>query len=198
MTGNKAEEIRGRLQRMETELAAELERLLERNRKRFRYTVRAGRVRFEKGVRALHRSYRTGVIAYVRGAPVSYLLTAPLTYSLFVPLFFADVWVTLFQQVCFRIYGIKLVRRRDYIVFDRQLLGYLNAVEKLNCVYCSYGNGLIAYIREVAARTEQYWCPIKHARRTHDIHQRHEAFFDYGDADAYHSDLPKIRAKLLD
>jgi hypothetical protein len=195
---NKLEEIRAQLRHIEQELAAELERIVEQNHERFRYTVRAGRVRFENGVRALHHSHRKGLIAYVRNAPISYVLTAPFTYGLFVPLLATDIAVNVFQQVCFRTYGIKIVRRRDYLVFDRQLLGYLNAIEKLNCVYCSYANGLISFIREVAARTEQYWCPIKHARHTLGEHNRMEEFFDYGDAESYHADLPRIRARLVD
>jgi hypothetical protein len=37
------------------------------------------------------------------------------------------------------------------------------AIEKINCAYCSYANGAIASVREMASRTEIYWCPIKHA-----------------------------------
>ncbi|MEQ8861678.1 MAG: hypothetical protein RIC56_23805 [Pseudomonadales bacterium] len=114
------------------------------------------------------------------------------------PFTLIDLWVTVYQQVCFRIYGIARVRRRDYLLFDRRLLGYLNAVEKANCVYCSYANGVVAYVREVAARTEQFWCPIKNARRPRDTHPREAAFFAYGDAEAYQQDLPKIGARLAD
>jgi len=192
------EELRSRFQHAETELSDELERLIEKNRERFRYTVHAGRVRFESGMRVLHRGYRKGLFAYVRNAPVSYVLTAPLIYSLILPLALLDLFVTVFQQVCFRVYGIGIVRRSDYLVIDRHVLGYLNAIEKINCVYCGYANGLIAYAREVAARTEQYWCPIKHARRAKGPHDRAEGFFSYGDAEAYHTDLSKIRARLLD
>lgn len=192
------EELRSRFMRAEAELSDELERLVAENRERFRYRVQAGRVRFEAGMQMLHRSYRKGLIAYVRNAPLSYLITAPLIYSLVIPLVLLDLFVTVIQQVCFRVYGIGLVTRGDYIVIDRQALGYLNAIEKVNCVYCGYANGLIAYCREVAARTEQYWCPIKHARRAKGLHDRASGFFSYGDAEAYRNDLPKIRAKLVD
>ena len=198
MATNSLDEIRDRLHRVETEFATELEELVERNRKQFRYTVQAGRVRFEESVRALHRGMRKGTIAYIRNAPISYVLTAPVIYGLFIPLLLMDASITVFQQICFRVYGIKIVRRRDYLLFDRQVLGYLNSIEKLNCVYCSYANGLFAYAREIGSRTEQYWCPIKHARKSRDAHRRMHDFFDYGDADAYQADLPKIRAKLLD
>jgi hypothetical protein len=55
---------------------------------------------------------------------------------------------------------------------------------------------LFAYIREVAARTEQYWCPIKHARRIVSAHERYHGFADYGDAEAYHGELEALRNEL--
>ena len=70
-------------------------------------------------------------------------------------------------------------------MFNRAHLAYLNALEKLNCAYCSYANGLIDFVREVAARTERHWCPIKHARRVAAAHPYYVEFADYGDAEAY-------------
>ena len=195
---NGVDEIRDRVHQAEAELESALEQLVERQRERFRYTVRAGRVRFESGMRALHRSQRKGLIAYVRNAPLSFVVTAPVIYSLIIPLAILDISITVFQHVAFRVYGIERVRRRAYFVIDRHLLSYLNAIEKLNCVYCGYANGLLAYAREIAARTEQYWCPIKHATRAAAAHDRTDAFFEYGDADAYHNELRRIRAKLID
>ena len=87
-------------------------------------------------------------------------------------------------------------RRRDYFVLDRYRLGYLNAIEKVNCTYCSYANGLIAYIREIAARTEQYWCPIKHGRRVRSPHSRYALFADFGDAAGYRARSGKLRTAL--
>jgi hypothetical protein len=96
-----------------------------------------------------------------------------------------DIFVSLYQAVCFPVYGIEKVRRGDYIAFDRKHLSYLNGLEKLNCVYCSYGNGLLAYAAEIAGRTEKRWCPIKHAKRMAAVHRHYSEFVDYGDADAY-------------
>jgi hypothetical protein len=120
-------------------------------------------------------------------------LTAPAIYSLLVPLALMDVWITIYQRICFPIYGIPRVRRRDFIAFDRHRLGYLNAIEKANCSYCAYANGLFAYLREVSARTDQYWCPIKHARAMRDPHLHYPSFVDYGDAEGYHRRLPVLR-----
>ena len=93
--------------------------------------------------------------------------------------------MTLYQAICFPVYGLAKVRRADHLVFDRHHLPYLNALEKLTCAYCSYANGLISYVREIAARTEAYWCPIKHARRMVMTHAHYADFADFGDAEAY-------------
>ena len=68
-------------------------------------------------------------------------------------------------------------------MIDRQHLAYLNSIEKLNCVYCGYANGVFAYTREIAGRPEQYWCPIRHAKRVRAPHARYRHFVDYGDAE---------------
>jgi hypothetical protein len=124
------------------------------------------------------------------------LLMAPLIYSMIVLLLLLDGWMTLYQQVYFRIYRIARVARSDYVVFDRRHLRYLNKIEIFNCLYCGYGNGVIAYAREIAGRTEQYWCPIKHALRIRDPHSRYFRFAEYGDAEAYHSRLEEFRRQL--
>ena len=95
-----------------------------------------------------------------------------------------------------RIYAIDRVRRADYIVFDRQHLAYLNLIEAANCLFCAYGKGVVAYVRKVSSRTEQYWCPIKHALRIPDPHQRYYEFLEYGDADGYRTRLAAFRDRL--
>jgi len=101
------------------------------------------------------------------------------------PFLLLDAAVAVFQLVCFPIYGIPKVRRKDYLVFDRGRLAYLNTIEKIGCVYCSYANGLLGLVTEIAARTEQHFCPIKHARRLVKMHSRYAKFLPYGDAAAY-------------
>jgi len=113
-----------------------------------------------------------------------------------VPVAMLDAWVSLYQLVCFRAYGIARVRRGDYIVFDREHLAYLNGIEKLNCMYCSYANGVFAYTREIAGRTEQYWCPIRHAKRVRAPHSHYRRFVDYGDAEGYRRRLLQLRQEL--
>jgi hypothetical protein len=118
---------------------------------------------------------------------------APLIYSLLLPLVLFDAWVTVYQRICFPLYGIAPVRRRRYFVFDRHTLTYLSAVEKINCTFCSYANGVIAYTREVASRTEHYWCPIKHAQTPVSPHGRYERFAEFGDSVSYRGHLADVR-----
>ena len=75
-------------------------------------------------------------------------------------------------------------------------MAYLNPVQKVNRLYCGYANGLIALIREVASRTEQYWYPSKHARHVRTPHERYRQFLDYGDADGFHERLEILRDRL--
>jgi len=139
------------------------------------------------------RRYKIGLLRFLRRARPLVLLSAPVIYLGWIPFLLMDLFVTLYQAICFPIYRIPKVRRSDYLVFDREDLPYLNIVERFNCFYCSYGNGVAAYTREVAARTEQYWCPIKHARRMKAAHDRYPRFFDYGDGEAYRQGLARLR-----
>jgi hypothetical protein len=133
---------------------------------------------------------------YVRGATPLSIVTAPVVYSLAIPLALLDLLVTVYQRLCFPVYGIAPVYRARYFRFDRHQLAYLNAVEKANCAFCSYANGVLSYVREVAARTETYWCPIKHARPIRDAHARYATFFEYGDHQAYRSGLARVRRSI--
>jgi hypothetical protein len=179
-------------------LEREIENELNHAREHWRYRIDAGKVRFEQDVRAAHHRLKQSIPAYLRESNPLHLLVAPVIYSLIVPIAFLDLWISLYQVICFPIFGIVRVRRAAYVVFDRQHLAYLNLIEKLNCGYCGYANGVFAYVREVAGRTEQYWCPIRHAKRLRAPHPHYREFVDYGDAAGYQERLPLLRAKLKD
>ena len=144
------------------------------------------------------RRYKTGLFRFLLRSRLLVALTAPVIYAGWIPFLLLDLFVTLYQAICFPIYRIPKVRRADYLVFGREDLPYLNIVEKFNCLYCSYGNGVAGYTREVAARTEQYWCPIKHARRIRAAHERYPKVFDYGDAEAFQKGLDRLRRQYND
>jgi hypothetical protein len=147
---------------------------------------------------AQQRRYKIGLLRFLLRSRFLVALTAPIIYSGWIAFILMDLFVTVYQAICFPIYRIPKVKRSDYVVFDREDLPYLNAIEKFNCFYCSYGNGVTAYTREVAARTEQYWCPIKHARRIRGAHDRYQNFFEHGDAEAFRQGLNRLRRQYGD
>jgi len=175
------------------ELQEELENEFKLKREEFHFIIEEKRVRFAEEVARQQRRFKTGWFRYVIQAKPLNLLTAPIIYAGFVPFLLLDLFLWFYQSLCFPIYGIPKVMRAEYLTFDREDLPYLNAIEKFNCFYCSYGNGMMAYGREITSRTEQYWCPIKHARRIKAAHERYPRFFEYGDAESYQKGLERIR-----
>lgn len=144
---------------------------------------------------------QTGLLVYLWHAEWRHILSVPFIYLVAVPLGMLDLSISLYQLVCFPLYRIPRVRRRDFFVYDRGRLAYLNVLEKLNCQYCAYATGLLAYAREVVGRTEQYWCPIKHARHTAGAPPGHAhvcRFVAFGDAAAYRQQLEPLRQELAD
>ncbi|WP_299788389.1 hypothetical protein [uncultured Marivita sp.] len=187
-----SDRISGLVQRIR-DLESELEEEIDRRRAAFEYTVEKRRVVFETEVRERHRALRQTLTSYLSEARPMVILTAPVIYSVIVPLVLLDLFVTLYQAICFPVYRIEKVRRADYVSIDRRHLAYLNGLEKLNCVYCGYGNGLLAYASEIAARTEAHWCPIKHAARMKGTHAHYAGFLDYGDAEGYKQKKRELR-----
>ena len=188
------DEIITEIRQLEQELLQELHKKQEQ----YSYIVEGKRVRFSREVRDYHRSLARSLRAYIADSRLLHIVTAPLIYSCILPALLMDLVVTLYQAVCFRVYEIPRVERGDYIVIDRNQLQYLNAIEKMNCVYCGYFNGLVAYVGEIAARTEQYWCPIKHARKVAAMHSRYHKFIEYGDSEDYQNRLAALRREFDD
>jgi hypothetical protein len=166
-------------------LNGELEAEFAIRRARLRYTLQGTRATFEAEILRAHRELRVGLAKYIFNASWLTVLTAPVIYAMIIPFVILDITITIYQWICFPAYGIEKVKRSDYFVFDRYHLAYLNILEAINCAYCSYGNGLMAYAGEIAGRTELYWCPIKHARKAISAHQHYVGFADFGDAEAF-------------
>jgi hypothetical protein len=185
-------ELLARIQHIESEI--ELEMKLKRAELKADFDET--RVRFEREVLEQQRRFKTGAIAYLFTANWLSVLTAPVIYALLFPILLLDLSITVYQHICFRAYGLARVKRGDYFVYDRTHLAYLNLIEKINCAYCSYGNGVMAYGREVVARTEQYWCPIKHARKIMAAHPYYTGFVDFGNAQSYKDELDNLRTEL--
>ena len=176
---------------------AEIETELARRQEELRFRFENNRIVFEDEVLRVHRAIKTRVSRYLSQANPLIMLTAPVIYSLLIPIALLDIFVIIYQATCFPVYKIPQVRRRDYLIFDRHHLAYLNIIEKINCAYCSYANGAISFAREVAARTEVYWCPIKHARRILGPHPHYQGFADFGDADEYRKQLNSMKDGVI-
>jgi hypothetical protein len=172
------------------EVEVEIEIEMSRRREELRFHFENRKILFEHDVEALQRSIKVKAFHYFVKANPLVMLTAPVIYSLLIPFLLVDLMVMAYQAICFPAYGIPKVRRRDYLVFDRHHLAYLNIIEKMNCAYCSYCTGVAAFVREVTARTEIYWCPIKHSRRILGPHPYYAGFADFGDA-------PEFQARML-
>ena len=160
------------------------------------FQINGKRVEFERSVKEAHRKLRTNFLRWLVTDRPQNLITGPLIYGMAIPLLMLDLCVSFYQWACFPIYGIRKVRRADYLVFDRRHLGYLNFIEKFHCTYCEYGNGLMGYMAEILARTEQYFCPIKHARKILGTHGRYKRFLGYGDGENYEARLEEYRVAL--
>ncbi|MGZ9098318.1 MAG: hypothetical protein ACXW3O_01320 [Brevundimonas sp.] len=177
-------------------LQGELDREIEKRRADLGWRIKDGLVEFEDGLTVRNRALRLRLGAFVSRSSFATVVTAPVIYSLIIPIVLIDVWASMYQAICFRAYRLPRVPRSRYIVVDRNRLSYLNAIEVLNCLYCEYANGVIAYVREISSRTEQYWCPIKHALAVTDPHLRYYQFLEYGDAEGYRARLDEFRQGL--
>ena len=180
------------------EVERELTEEMGKKQEEFFYTIHKKKVRFKREIKLQHKKLMITALQYIRAARPMAILTMPVIWSCLIPAILMDVTVTIYQTICFPVYGIPKVRRSDYVIIDRHNLSYLNFFEKINCMYCSYFNGLMGYAREMAARTEQHWCPIKHARKGGNIHSRYKYFLDYGDAKRYHDETETIRRNFED
>ncbi len=160
------------------------------------FQIKGKRIEFEQSIKETHRRLKRNFFRWLITDRPQNLITGPIIYAMIIPLIITDLFITFYQATCFPIYGIKKVRRADYVIFDRQHLSYLNFIEKFHCTYCAYGTGMIAYISEIVARTEQYFCPIKHARKVLGTHARYINFLEFGEAEDYEAKLEMYRRAL--
>lgn len=177
-----------------TELETELKKTVDEQQ--LRYRIEDRRIVFEQAIKEAHLKAKMGLLHWFLTVKPQNYLTAPVIYGMIVPMVFLDMCLSIYQFTCFPIYKIARVQRKHYIVMDHQHLAYLNLIEKADCMYCSYAVGLLAYAGEITARTEQYFCPIKHAQKVLSAHARYKHFLEYGDAGDFHARLDEFRQAL--
>ena len=179
-----------------TTLEEDLRTAVQEQESKMFFQIKGKRVEFERSVKDAHRRLKKNFFRWLVTNRPQNLITGPIIYAMVIPMMMLDLCVSIYQLTCFPIYGIRKVKRSDYFVFDRYQLGYLNFIEKSHCIYCEYGNGLMAYVTEILARTEQYFCPIKHAHKILGTHARYKLFLNYGDAADYEKRLEEFRVAL--
>ncbi len=191
---NKIHQILDQISALETELNA----AVKEHSERLRYQLEGKHVVFEQTIKEAHQRVKLGLFRWFLTVRPQNYITMPVIYGMAAPMLLFDLCVSLYQWICFPIYGITRVKRSDYFVMDHQHLAYLNIIEKAHCLYCSYAVGLLAYSTEVVSRTEQYFCPIKHAAKILSPHARYARFLEYGEADGFHSQLETFRSALAE
>ncbi len=191
---SRIDEIKKQIEELEDELLEEF----KKKQKEFFYEVKNRKIKFQKSVIEDGKSMLISSVKYLSSFSFLVILTIPFIWMMIIPAIITDIFVTIYQAVCFPIYKIPKVKRSDYIIIDRYNLFYLDKVERINCLYCEYFNGVIAYVREISARTEQFWCPIKHSQPLKDEHSRYDKFFDFGDYKKYRAELEKRRSDFKD
>lgn len=189
---DKIKEIIEEIEAMKVKLGEEI----AQQEKDITYEIQNGYVRFEKEVLDKQKENMKNLLTYFREIPLLHLLSSPIIYAMVIPAILFDVILFGYQQIIFRIYKFEFVKRSDYILFDRHYLGYLNPIEKLNCLYCSYFNGLMHYASAIASKTELYFCPIKHAKKIAYEHDYYDAFLVYGDEEEYQKKLEELHEKF--
>jgi len=170
-------EILKEIQWKKKELTKEYDKL----KQKYDFSFKGNKVLFSDAAKKYQKNFKVPLLKYLKSPGIRHFLSIPFIYGMIFPAIFLDIFLFIYQQTAIRLYGIPLVNRSDYIKFDRRHLAYLNYMQKVNCLYCSYVNWLFSYAVEVAGRTEKYWCPIKSARRKEWGHNWEEYFADYWD-----------------
>ena len=123
-----------------------------------------------------------------------HILSAPIIWLPLPAIIILDALCELYHHLCFPIYNIELVKRSAYIqIIDRNKLQYLNGLEKIGCMYCGYANGVFLYMKEIAGRTEKYWCGIMHENKPGfkvQVDQTKQDFARFGDKKDFDEKYP--------
>lgn len=186
---NKIKEMIDEIEAMKAKLKDEI----SQQEKDKLYEIKNGYVRFEHDAFLRQKKYVKSLWQWFAEIPLLNLLSAPVIYAMVFPALFLDMMLFVYIKVVGAVFKFEFPQRSDYIVFDRHYLGYLNIMEKLNCLYCSYFNGLMAYATVIANRTEFYFCPIKHAKKVAYDNKYYDEYLQYGDADNYQEKLKALQ-----
>jgi hypothetical protein len=189
-------ELINKIEALNNELRIEYDRLA----KKYGFYLQKKKIIFLEEFRRRNRGFRFPSWKYLipRSKYFIYALSMPFIYGMIFPTIILDIFLTVYQWVAFSLYKIPKVKRSDFIVYDRRFLDYLNFIQKINCLYCSYVNGVFAYAVEVGARTERYWCPIKAASKPKFTHSWYKDFADYGNPEEWNQKFSDEERAFMD
>ncbi|MEQ8200586.1 MAG: hypothetical protein ABRQ24_04070 [Syntrophomonadaceae bacterium] len=173
---SKIRQIQQKIDELEAALQHEYEFLAEK----YGFSIHQKRIEFLHTFRERNKTFRIPAWKYAIPVNIRHVLSIPFIYMMVVPTIILDLFLTMYNWTALPLYRIPVVKRRDYIVYDRQFLDYLNWIQKINCVYCTYVNGVFAYAVELGGRTERYWCPIKAAKKRPARNNWYSDYADYG------------------
>jgi hypothetical protein len=188
---SKIEKMMEEIEEMKQKLRTEI----DKEEKKIRFEIKNGAVIFERDILSAQKAHMKALRTWFRETPFIQFLSAPIIYGMVIPAVILDIALFLYKIVVGKVFDIKFAERKAYIVFDRQYLGYLNIIEKFNCMYCSYFNGLMHYATAIAGRTELYFCPIRHAKKVAYEHPYYDKFFRYAEGESYQERLKTLREK---
>ena len=86
------------------------------------FQIKGKRVEFEQSIKETHRKLKMNFFRWLVTNRPQNFITGPIIYSMIIPLLVTDLFITFYQLTCFPIYGIKKVRRSDYVIFDLSLI----------------------------------------------------------------------------
>lgn len=152
---------------------------------KYGFSIEEKKIVFLEEMKKRNKQWKVPLWRYLIPREIRHILSLPFIYSMIIPIVILDFFISIYQFFAFPLYGIPKVKRREYIVYDRHFLDYLNLLQKVHCLYCTYVNGLLAYSVEIAARTERYWCPVKAARKPKWQHSWYGDFADYGNPEEW-------------
>lgn len=150
---------------------------------KYDFFIQKRKIVFSLDAKNKQRLQKINVWFYAFTPDIKHLLSIPFIYWMIIPALFLDFALYIYQWAAYFFYWIPRVERKDYFIYDRKFLSYLNLIQKINCLYCSYVNWLFAFAVEIWWRTEQYWCPIKHALNSDSEHRYFKSYADYWDPD---------------
>lgn len=127
---------------------------------------------------------------------IRYLISTPFIYGMLIPMIIFHILIELYHRIVFSLYDIEYVDYKQHFIFKRYKLNKLTLLQKINCIYCEYGNGLASYIKSIIGKTEVYWCPIKNGRNKNFTHEYYNKFIDVDNVENFEFHRENMRNEV--